>query len=146
MSTDRKNLSNSGTFKADIHGFKFEKFDGTTSFSRDPDNNLAIYAVHVISESTQLRFFAGFSPDIQDKRYELPNSAIFPPTLSEAWIDPHGDTHLTDYDTDKNTGHFTVEKYNKQTGEFKARFNVGILHEGRRHQAVGEIDIPGWTD
>jgi hypothetical protein len=147
MPADNKTHANVGTFEADIHDFKYPKFEGVvTYFGRDPDNNVALYAQHDLNENEYIRFLVTFSSEIQVRRYELPNSAIpGPPMFQHTWVDPHGDAHSTNYETAKNSGHLTVEKVDKQTGEFKATFNVGILDEDRRHQAIGKINVTGWT-
>ncbi|WP_426202415.1 hypothetical protein [Pseudomonas sp. TWP3-1] len=87
------------------------------------------------------------SQDIQAIRYELPNAAVkIAPNFREVWMDEHGETHSRNYVTDKNSGHFTVKKFDRKTGEFEAEFNVSVLDEGKGHQAIGKIKVDRWSE
>ncbi|QJP93944.1 hypothetical protein [Pseudomonas fluorescens] len=149
MFADIKTVADVGTLDAKIHGFKFPDFEGRVTFFFDGSSIGGIYLIskQEISDTEWNEFSLVVSPDIQAKRYELPNAAVpIVPNFREVWIDEHGETYSRNYVTDQKSGHFTVEKIDIKTGEFKAEFNVGIRDEGKRHQAVGKINVTGWSE
>lgn len=144
-----KTLADVGNLDAKIHGFKFPDFKGRVSFFFDGSSIGGIYLIakQQLSATEWNEISLLFSPDIQAKRYELPNAAIgSAPNFREVWMDEHGETHSRNYVTDKNSGHFTVKKFDKKTGEFEAEFNVSVLDEGKGHQAIGKIQVDGWSE
>lgn len=149
MFADIKTVSDVGTFDAKIPGFKYPEFQGTVTFFFNADSvgRIYLFSEQKRSDTEWNEMRLALSPDIQAKRYELPDSAVITaPYFLEVWRDEHGETHSRSYVTDQKSGHFTVEKFDIKTGEFRAEFNVGILDEGKRHQAIGKINVTGWSE
>ncbi|WP_426236993.1 hypothetical protein [Pseudomonas sp. TWP3-2] len=148
MFADIKTRADVGTLDAKIHGFKFPDFQGQVSFFFD-GSSIGIYLIakQPLSETEWNEISFVVSQDIQPIRYELPNAAVnIAPNFREVWMDEHGETHSRNYVTDKNSGHFTVKKFDRKTGEFEAEFNVSVLDEGKGHQAIGKIKVDRWSE
>ncbi len=148
MFADIKTVADVGTLDAKIHGFKFPDFEGRVTFFYN-GGSIGIYVIskQQLSDTEWNEISFVLSSNIQTKRYELPNAAVpIAPNFREVWIDEHGETHSRNYVTDQASGHFTVQNLDIKTGEFKAEFNVGILDEGKRHQAIGKINVTGWSE
>ncbi|MCU0073073.1 hypothetical protein N8H71_15885 [Pseudomonas koreensis] len=142
----------SGTFNLKFHkNFKYPTYNGKVFFFFDTDPNMVLLSEEDLNQTESNSIGLTLSKAIPVGRHEIHPGNTFIKTLPdffEKYEDENGEVIVREkYPAKNNAGYIDVKKVDIATGVLVADINFTIQSQftGETYQAVGKIDVQGWT-
>ncbi|WP_423204941.1 hypothetical protein PGC34_04855 [Pseudomonas kribbensis] len=144
--------SASGTFNLKFHNnFKFPTYNGIVFFFYNTPPNMVLLSEEDLNQTESNSIGLTLSKAIPVGRHEIHPGNQFLKTLPdffEKYEDANGEVIVREkYPAKNNAGYIDVKKVDTDAGILVADINFTIESKstGETYQAVGKIDVQGWT-